>query len=166
MSDRRIAQAPALNTPLAELAAKVERELERLRAKRPALSSRIDRAGSILVQHLACPRQRPIRVRVRDGKPRFLVNGSEGAVYVVDPEAWTCSCPDAHRRGKGCKHSLATYVLWRVSRPAPKLPSCTACGGRFPHAELVEITEDDESLTWFPGDRLCKSCLLECGGIS
>ncbi len=32
----------------------VERELARLRAVRPALSSRIDRAGTILLIHLPC----------------------------------------------------------------------------------------------------------------
>jgi ribosomal protein S27E len=63
-----------------------------------------------------------IHVRVRDGRPRFLVNGSGGAVYVVDPNGWGCSCPDAHRRGKGCKHSLACWALWRASaRPANRV---------------------------------------------
>ncbi len=166
MTERKSsASPPARTTDPDELAAKIQEEIDRLRKKRSGLLDRIGRAERILVLHLSCPRQRPIKVRVRQGRPRFLVNGSGGSVYSVDPEAWTCSCPDFHRRGKGCKHALSCYVLVRASRP-PKLPSCTACGGRFPHAELVEIMEDDESLTWFPGDKLCKSCLLECGGIS
>ncbi len=90
------------------VAERVERELERLRAARPALSSRISRAENILVTHLSCRRQRVIRVRGGgDGRARFLVEGSGGAVYVVDPRSWECSCPDAHRRGRGCKHSIA-----------------------------------------------------------
>lgn len=149
-----------------ELAVRIEGEIVRLRAKRPALSERIDRAEHILVTHLACPRQRPIRVRVRNGKPRFLVSGSGGSVYVVDPADWSCSCPDHHRRGGICKHGIAVYILVRSARPAPKLPACTACGDRFPHGALVEITHDDASLTWFPGDRLCKPCLVTMGGIS
>ena len=101
------------------IAGRVERELERVRAARPALSSRVSRAEGIVVTHLSCRRQSLIRVRVRDGRPRFLVCGSAGAVYVVDPASWECSCPDAHRRGKGCKHALACWALWRASaRPA------------------------------------------------
>ncbi len=166
MDTEKIAHPPALNTPLDALVAKIEQELERLRAKRPGLSSRISRAANILVTHLSCRRQGVIRVRVRQGRSRFLVNGSGGSVYSVDPADWSCSCPDHHRRDATCKHALAAYVLWRVSRPAPKLPACTSCGHRFRHGELVEVTEDDASLTWFPGDRLCKACVLECGGIS
>ena len=101
------------------IAERVERELGRVRAARPALSSRVSRAEGIIVTHLSCRRQRVIRVRVRDGRPRFLVSGSAGAVYVVDPASWECSCPDHHRRGAGCNHAIACWVLWRASaRPA------------------------------------------------
>ena len=101
------------------VAERVEQELERVCAARPSLASRVSRAEGIIVTHLTCRRQRVIRVRVRDGCPRFLVSGSAGAVYVIDPATWECSCPDAHRRGKGCKHALACWALWRASaRPA------------------------------------------------
>ncbi len=101
------------------IAERIEQELDRLRrfadAARPALATRIDRAGDILVTHLSCRRSNVIRVRVGADGPRFLVSGSGGAVYVVDPASWECSCPDAHRRGKGCKHALACWALWRAS---------------------------------------------------
>ncbi len=101
------------------IAERIERELERVRAARPALSSRISRAESIVVTHLSCRRQRVIQVRIRDGRARFLVSGSGGAVYVVDPATWGCTCPDHHRRGAGCKHAIACWALWRASaRPA------------------------------------------------
>ncbi len=103
------------------IAERIERELDRVRAARPALSSRISRTEDIIVTHLSCQRssQRVIRVRVSGGHARFLVSGSAGAMYVVDPASWECSCPDAHRRGKGCKHALACWALWRASaRPA------------------------------------------------
>ena len=95
-----------------------EAELERLRAARPHLRSRISRAENILVTHLSCRRANIIRVRCSHslGSRRvFLVRGSGGAVYVVDPEGWGCSCPDAHRRGKGCEHSIACWALWRAT---------------------------------------------------
>lgn len=98
---------------------RVEAELERLRDARPALASRITRAENILVTHLSCRRQRTIRVRIApDGRARFLVNGSGGAVYVVDTASWSCSCPDAHRHGKGCKHAIACWTLERAARPS------------------------------------------------
>ncbi len=103
------------------IAERIEQELDRLRAARPALAARIDRAGNILVTHLSCRRSNVIRVRVGADGPRFLVSSasSKGAVYVVDPASWACSCPDAHRHGRGCKHALACWALWRASaRPA------------------------------------------------
>jgi hypothetical protein len=147
---------------------RIEAEIGRLREKRPALSDRIDRAANILVVHLACPRQRPIKVRVRDGRPRLLVNGTGGRVYVVEPRSWSCSCPDYHRAGLGaCKHGIACYLLWRASQPARKrLLTCHGCGEKFPSSEITEVTEDHESLTWFPGDWLCDSCVAAHGGIA
>ena len=107
---------------LETIAERVERELDRLRERRPHLAPRISRAENILVTHLSCRRQRVIRVRVgRDDRARFLVSGSEGAVYVVDPASWSCTCPDHHRRGIVCKHSIACWALWRASSPRPAL---------------------------------------------
>lgn len=39
--------------------------------------------------------------------------------------------------------------------------NCDDCGERKPYRELVEVTEDHDSLTWFPGDLLC---VAECAG--
>ncbi len=96
------------------IAGRVEQELARVPAARPSLASRISRAEGILVTHLSCRRQRVIRVRVSGGHARFLVasQGSKGAVYVVDPASWECSCPDHHRGGGGCTPSWACWALW------------------------------------------------------
>ena len=164
------------------IAEAVERELARIKAARPSLASRAERAENILVTHLSCRRARVIRVRVSGaaGGARFLVNGSGGAVYVVNPSDWSCSCPDAHRRGKGCKHALACWALERASaRPAPAsgeatgdlehvsevigrapTPSCAGCGAVAP-SELFEVGEDH--LTFFEGDVLCGSCAGDHG---
>ncbi len=164
------------NSVLETIADSVERELNRVRAARPGLASRVERAGGIVVTHLSCRRQRVIRVRVREGRARFLVSGSGGAVYVVNPGDWSCSCPDHHRRGAGCKHSIACWALWRASaRPAlpgvevaedletvgrevlaaSRLCPCAGCSGRFHGRDLVEV---QESLTYFEGDLLCPGC--------
>ncbi len=164
------APARAITPAPDDLAARIEEEIARLREKRPHLSKRIDRAEGILVLHLALKKHRPIRARVGEGRTRrFLVTGSRGATYVVDPSDWSCSCPDHHRRdGAVCKHALSCYVLERASRPrpAPELVPCTSCRKVLPASSLVEVTHEDESLTWFPGDRLCKACVVATGGIS
>jgi hypothetical protein len=160
------------------IAGRIEQELARVRAARPALASRVSRAENILVTHLSCRRQRTIRVRVRDGRPRFLVSGSGGAVYVVDPSDWSCTCPDHHRRGAGCKHALACWALWRASaRPAqgvegfgrvgeivgravPMTRRCDGCGDRFVERDLIEVGPEQAewTLTAFEGDELCRQC--------
>ena len=107
------------------IAERIERELDRVKAARPHLASRVDRASNIVVTHLSCRRQNVIRVRVTGGRARFHVSGSEGATYIVHPGSWSCSCPDHHRRGarSACKHSIACWALWRASaRPASGLP--------------------------------------------
>jgi hypothetical protein len=76
--------------------------------------------------------------------------------YTVDlKNAASCSCPDRPPEGERCKHvSAARYVKARTA-------TCSGCGERFRHVDLLEVTEDHESLTWFPGDLLCRS---ECAG--
>lgn len=111
------------------LAQALEREIERIREARPHLSSRLDRASNLLLLQLASPpRQRPVRVRIAaDGRRSFLVSStsSDGVVYSVDPATYSCSCPDAHRRGIGCKHGLCCFILRRVARTQKK--GCGAC---------------------------------------
>ena len=165
------------------VAERIEQELARVRAARPSLASRISRAENILVTHLSCRRQRTIRVRVRDGRARFLVSGSGGAVYVVDPASWDCTCPDHHRRGAGCKHALACWALWRASarpaqgvegfghiggivgRVAPMTRRCDGCGGRFAERDLIEVGPEQAewTLTAFEGDQLCRPCARRHG---
>ncbi len=149
------------DTALDRIADRVELEIDRLRRKRPHLEDRIDRASSIIVQHLACRRQRVIRVRIgASGQTTFLVNGSKGAAYTVDPADWSCSCPDYSYRGKGCKHSLAAYILRRAVMPARRLRTCDGCEGRFPRGEMVEVHENEH---YFPGDILCLKCADKAG---
>jgi hypothetical protein len=130
------------------IAEAVEAEIERLKELRPALGARIDRAASILVGHLSSRKARILVVRIGgEGRPRVLVAsrspGAGGAVYVVDPADWSCSCPDYHRRGgEGvCKHAIAVYVLWRAGR-RPR--DCGACHGETVHST---VEESDQELT-------------------
>ncbi len=152
-------------TPEQDLLDRIEAEIARLHEKRPQLSDRIDRASHILVTHLACPRHRPIRVRVRDGRATFLVNGSKGAVYTVSPTNWSCSCPDYHCADLGaCKHSVSCFILYRASRPPrKKAMPCQGCGETLPREALVEVHHEDYEMYW-PGDFVCREC-CRTGGV-
>ena len=118
MSERSVAPPARTTSPPPDkelLADAVEEALARLRAARPHLESRLDRAATIVVVHLSsAARTRPIKVRVRkNGSPVFLVASltSGGAIYEVNPADWSCTCPDFHRRGSACKHALAAWIL-------------------------------------------------------
>lgn len=150
--------------PLSAIADRIEEELGKLRRKRPALETRIDRASHILVTHLSCPRSHVIRVRVgSNGHATFLVNGSGGAVYVVDAASWQCSCPDHHRRGGICKHGIACYVLHRSAQPAARRRTCCACDASFSRGELIEVQTEHQNEQHFPGDLLCAGCADRAG---
>lgn len=147
---------------------RIEEEIHRLRERRPALEGVLDRATGIITTHLACRRQRVIVVRVGlDGRYKFLFSSlrDKGATYVINPSLWSCSCPAHHRTGGPCKHSIAAYVLWRAARPLRKL-TCSSCGEKVPSSAITEVQEEQESLSWSPGDRLCTACLNDAGGIA
>ena len=165
MIDQSLAQ-PAHPSSPEGIAERVERELSRIRKARPHLAARIDRAANLLVTHLSCRRQRLIRARVgRDGRIALLVAGSGGAVYLVSPGDWSCSCPDYHRRGKGCKHGLACYALWRASARPAKTARCASCGEGFARRELVEVGPEqaEHSLEAREGGRYCRPCARRAG---
>ncbi len=96
----------------------IERELQRLRAARPKLESRIERAENILVTQLSVSNGiRPIRVRLHsDGSHSYRVrSGSKlSREYVVEPESWSCTCPDARRHT--CKHVISVYALHKATQ--------------------------------------------------
>ncbi|MDP9438671.1 MAG: hypothetical protein M3P49_07995 [Actinomycetota bacterium] len=99
------------------------------------------------------------------GAGRYVVpSGTEAnGLYEVRvgtrPERNRCECKGFASHGH-CSHIIA------AGRVAKRSAVCDGCGERRWDRELVEVTEDDDSLTWFPGDRLCKTCVLDHGGIS
>ncbi len=149
----------------------VEEVLARLRGARPHLEGRIDRAATYLVVHMSSStRTRPIKIRVRkNGRPVFLVASLShgGAVYEVDPQDWSCSCPDHHRRGAACKHSIAAWVLATASNaPEPEPPKeirCEGCGEVLPRDRLIEVQEGQAGETLNPGMRVCRMCARDHG---
>jgi hypothetical protein len=155
------------------IAETMERDVARLKSARPRLTSRIERAEHILVTQLSTANgARPVKIRVHaDGSRSYTVRSGSKLCqsYAVDPEAWSCSCPDHRRRRAACKHALACWVLERAYRPSPESlrageSECSGCGGRFAGRDLIELTEDNhDNLTYFDGDVVCFTCAAEVG---
>jgi hypothetical protein len=94
------------------------------------------------------------------GGGRYLVpSGTEAAkVYEVRvgsrPERARCECV-GFQHHKHCSHIVAAQRVHSQSAV------CGGCGRRTWRRELVEVHEEHESLTCYPGDRLCR---VECAG--
>ena len=158
--------------PVERIAQAVEEELTRLKAARPALSSRIERAEAILVMQLSVAGgYRPIKVRIHhDGSRSYIVRSGSKLCreYTVNPYIWSYDCPDHRRRHAACKHAIACWALERAfGRPASpeRTAACSGCGERFERRELVEVTEDHENLTFFVGDKLCRQGCARSHGV-
>lgn len=78
-------------------------------------------------------------------------------LYVVSLSRWVCECADFEHRGHPCKHLYAAEMVRSSSA------ECADCNGRFLREDLHEVHEDHESMLWYPGDRLCRSCALSSG---
>jgi hypothetical protein len=118
----------------------------------------------LLVSSLSCRRQRVIRMRANAAGARFIVDGSGGAVYVVNPGDWSCSCPAHYRRGSGCQHALACWALAkaagrRASARTGALHPCASCGDAVLGHEAVEVGPDKAQMgDAFKGQRFCRQC--------
>ncbi len=84
-------------------------------------------------------------------------SSSSDTVYLVNLQHDTCSCEDHARTGELCKHVYAARIVHAKTAP------CAGCGKRFRHRELVEVTEDHESVTFFEGDQVCEGCAIGHG---
>jgi hypothetical protein len=68
------------------------------------------------------------------------------------PERHRCECV-GFRHHHHCSHVVCAKLAHRKSR------ICDGCGERRWWKHLNEVREDDELLSWFPGDVLCSGCI-------
>jgi hypothetical protein len=66
-----------------------------------------------------------------------------------------------------CSGTGRAHAFVYPRRSQQRLQECAGCGGRFSEAsrKLVEVTEDHESLIWFPGDRPCRRGCAGAHGV-
>ena len=51
-----------------------------------------------------------------------------------------------------------------VPAQKPKVARCAGCNGKYPRRELIELHEDNhDNLTYFHGDKPCRSCANGAG---
>jgi hypothetical protein len=96
----------------------------------------------------------------------YLVPSQDGKrTYEVDYFNETCNCSGHNfHPGMPCKHIICVGIH-RAKRRARRA-SCAGCGDRQSVRELIELHEDNhDNLTYFHGDKLCRSC-AEAAGVS
>ena len=78
-----------------------------------------------------------VKGHTRDGRPFFVVPGSNGRVYWTDTR--DCTCPDRRERAVDCKHLLAVR-MWalqhKATGPAPTRAGCRVCTQPLPTGVL------------------------------
>ena|SRR5215211_3441707 len=94
------------------------------------------------------------RITCEDGV--WLIPSQNGGTSVYEVtlgrRGESCECADHAFRNRSCVHIFAATIC------RAKTSTCDSCRKRFPNREMVEVTEDHESLTWFPGNLLCEEC--------
>ncbi len=76
----------------------------------------------------------------------------EVRVSPMRPDRDRCECTGFQHHGR-CSHHVA------AQRVARRSAMCDACGSRRWWSEITEVFEDDELLSWYPGDRVCRACI-------
>jgi hypothetical protein len=60
--------------------------------------------------------------------------------------------------------SIRTSSTEVLPSTKPKTARCTGCRDKYPRKELIELHEDNhDNLTYFHGDKLCRSCANSAG---
>jgi len=91
------------------------------------------------------------------GSGRWLIpsGSAAGKLYEVRvgsrPERSRCECRGFASHGH-CSHVVCARIACKKSAV------CDCCGERCWWSKLTEVQEDHESLTFFPGDVVCRSC--------
>ena len=85
----------------------------------------------------------------------WCVPSAVGGFYAVSLDPERCECADYDHRGRPCEHIVAASIAKAKSR------TCSCCGHRVLGRFTAEVSEDDDLLSWFPGDVLCADCIKQ-----
>jgi hypothetical protein len=105
---------------------------------------------------LALYRERGDEIRHVRGSVWSIPSCTRPGVYLVDLAGGICTCADMPHAGEVCKHTTAATIA------RAKSGVCAGCSLRFRRRDLVEVLEEDH-LTFFEGDQLCRTCADNAG---
>ena len=83
--------------------------------------------------------------------PSGSTSGKAYVVRVGVARPDRCECRGFASHGH-CSHVVCASIAHKKSAV------CDSCGERHYWPELIEVTEDHASLTWFVGDVVCRRC--------
>ena len=109
-------------------------------------ASRIERG-------LRLSEERGVEIRYVAPAGLWCVPSTSGGFYAVSLDPERCECAGYEHRGRPCEHIVAASIAKAKSR------TCSCCGQRVLGRFTSEVSEDDELLSWFPGDVLCADCV-------
>ena len=122
-----------------------------------SLAQARERRGSRELRGLELAEERFLEIRPVAHGVWSVPSCSGEDVYLVGLRDESCTCPDYRRRSLPCKHVYAATAV------RAKSAGCVGCGVRSRRREMVEVSVD--SLTFFEGDPLCKSCARKHGEL-
>ncbi len=82
----------------------------------------------------------------------WTVAGQHNGVHRVSLQRETCTCMDHTARKAPCVHIYAALVARAKTR------RCSGCSEPTNRRDLIEVTEDHGSLTFYDGDQICVEC--------
>ena len=105
---------------------------------------------------LALYRERGDEIKHVRGSVWSVPSCTRAGVYLVDLADLLCTCADMPPAGEVCKHATAATIA------RAKSGICSGCSRRFRRRDMVEVLEEDH-LTFFEGDKLCRTCADNAG---
>jgi hypothetical protein len=107
---------------------------------------------------LALYRERGDEIKHVRGAVWAVPSCTRAGIYLVDLAGLLCTCADIPPAGEVCKHTTAATIA------RAKSGVCAGCSLRFRRRDLVECVEGShDGLTYFDGDRLCRTCADNAG---
>jgi hypothetical protein len=76
----------------------------------------------------------------------------EVRVSTTRPERQQCECVGFQHHNH-CSHLVCAGIAHKKSAV------CDGCGTRCYWPELIAVVEEDQLLSWYPGDVLCRTCI-------
>jgi hypothetical protein len=117
----------------------------------PRHETRVDRTRQLVQEHAREIAEGAI------GAVYKIPSNELGTYYFLSLSRQVCECKEFELSSSPCEHILAAEIV------SSKSGTCAECAGRFLGRDLIEVTEDHESLTWFVGDLLCRTCSIGHG---